>query len=595
METYIYKYGLPVNKHRTIQNQELVDEQLRLAHNYYNKLIEIERNKREKTDEIDQRYGDVAGLKKLVAEKKEVVVRIEAKIKRWRVKARKKRTPKEMASELRAAKIELTAAKAEYQDLRKAIKENPEAQALKQEVYDEAHAANIEARGNCGVHWGTYVLIESAVDSARKAPGDPSFRRWDGNGQIGVQIQKRQGEYMGPDLLFSCEDTRIRIEPVPSTAWDKGHRTEQRTTLWLRVGSEGKAPIWAKWPLILHRPLPEDASIVGAKVTRKYLAGKPRWSLLLTIKVPERAPVCGEGVVSVDFGWRKMGEETRVGFWQDEAGNTDSILLDSEIVGAFQKVRDLQSIRDKNLNAVRASLRERLKGKGLPEWLSKAKRHMHLWKSPKRFASLALFWRDNRWKGDAEGYTLLEDWRKQDKHLWLWEANLRDKTQARRLDYYRNLAADLSSTYRTLVINDFDFRDTQRHVPLESEETEIQAVRRQQKEAWCSGLRNTLKSAFYSRGGEVVTVPAEHVTQTCNACGYNREWRDKKALIHTCENCGATFDRDVNSTLNMLARAREVPRSEWKRPEKKASKWARLGRHKGHSVASVPMCAKGMD
>jgi hypothetical protein len=281
----------------------------------------------------------------------------------------------------------------------------------------------------------------------------------------------------------------------------------------------------------------------------------------------------------MDIGWRRAEEGMRVGYWQDEDADGGTFVLPARIIEQFQKVEDLQSIRDKNKNLMYANLKQWIDAQWrTPAWFREATRHWVHWKSPARFAGLAIKWRANRWRDDEAGFSLIESWRKQDQHLWKWEVNLRDQVQRRRREHYRVFAANMARTYKTLVIHDFDLRDTQRHVAIESDDPEIKQIRWQQKTACCSSLRDCLVAAFKSRGGHVITVEASLVTRTCHLCGYAEPWKRPAELEHRCEGCGRTWDRDVNSTTNMLQRAWAAPLPD-KVPEK-TSKWGRRGRHK---------------
>jgi hypothetical protein len=636
--TRVYKYGL----RPPTENVDLIDEQISRAHSYYNKLIEIEQEKSARYRAVVSAHHDIETQEQVAAQHKAAVVALVEEIKAWRIKARKKIAPKEMRDKLAEAKAVSKAAYATLRELRHTIKTDPEIVARLQEVYDWCAVARKQARKECrkplegmrGCYWGTYLLIEQSVDAAREAAikqakeaakavakdaakatpppehgerrvkrhlGVPHFRRWTGHGSVGAQIQHG----LSIAEVMSCEDTRLRIEPVPETAWDKGHKRECWTMLWLRIGSNGRTPIWAKWPVILHRPFPLGAQIVWVKVLREKIEAKYRWSVHLTLRIPIQKPTCGDGSVAVDIGWRRTEDGMRVGYWQDGARYHDILMLPNNVITEFQKLEDLQSIRDKNKNVMYIAFKAWLDAQDkrtLPEWFREAIRTIHTWKSPARFAALAIRWRDkpdtkppvfNRWPGDDAGFALIESWRKQDKHLWTWEVNLRDQVQRHRREGYRVIAAQLAQTYGTLVLTDFDLRNIQRHVAMESDKKEIELVRWQQKTACCSNLRQCLTDAFKSRGGRVVTVEAKLVTRTCHVCGYAEPWKRPAELNHTCDGCGRTWDRDVNSTTNMLRRAYEGPL-----PEKKKEtqpKWSRRGRHNKPAprVAASPRSASG--
>jgi hypothetical protein len=455
---------------------------------------------------------------------------------------------------------------------------------------ETANRLRLEARMGCDCFWGTYLVIEQAADASRKdARFMPHFRRWDGSGAVAVQIQTG----MTMAQAMSGEDTRLRIGYVPPDAWERNRDPRCRTTVSIRIGTSvngRREPIWATWPVILHRPLPDGAEIMWAKVLRERVAHKDRWSLHIVIRLgdelePEER--CGKGLVAMDIGWRKRkhDQETdglRIGYFQDEHGYKEEVILEEQVVSMFRRCEELQSVRDQRRNEIGARLRDWIGTlEEYPPWFREGIKGMHLWKSSSRFAHLALLWRENRWDGDELGYELIETWRKKDKHLWTWESNLRDKAKARRRHSYRLVAARLARKYETLIISNFNLRQTQRHVSDTSDKREIEEVRWQQKTACCSSVRQCLVNAFHSRGGRVMKIPASLLTRTCHHCGYDGKWKVPEELEHTCEACGKVWDRDHNSTRNMLARYRERPDEREVVPTTKQAKWARKGRHKG--------------
>jgi len=612
----VYKYGL----RPPTENADLVSEQIRLGHRYYNRLIEIEHDKRRRDHEIVGAHGDAGAIQEVIDSKESIVEAKVDQIRKWRVAHGKKVAPKGLREELAAAKESLQTSRAELRELRRVIKQDPEIAASRVALWAEDSAARKRARAECGIPHGTYIQIEMSVEAACKAPMAPGretpwwelprFKRWKGEGCVGLQLQQRDGEYMDTESLFGCSDSRLQIGPVPSTAWDGGHRREQRTMVRIRIGSECqkcgafctsrhcpecgdggvayRSPVWATWPMILHRLIPDGSVVKWAKVKREKIAGKDRWSLHLTIDEPEQEPRCGEGTVAVDVGWRKTETGMRVGYWQDDSGDHHSICIDHEILDRLRKVDELESIRKRNMNAAKSQLRSWLATwEEVPDWMREAERHMHAWRSQNRLACLVLRWRHSRWEGDDRGYEDLEDWRKQDKHLWTWQENLRGKVLRRRREVYRVEAARLAERYDTVVLTDFDLRDTQRHPSDTSTKEEIDAVKWQQKAAACSVLRQSIRNAITSRGGRVIEVEAKLMSRTCYRCGYAGEWAKPEELEHTCPACGSTWDRDFNSTMNMLRAARERSGDEDEKPAERVAKWAKLGRHKtADSVAN---------
>jgi hypothetical protein len=543
-QSRVYRYGLLP----PITEAQRVADQMSLGHRYSNRLVEIERSRRARARAIlgshadtEPLGADVARLERELEAALGVVLGARKAERRRAETAEQRQVVRDLRQQLRDARARLKAAKV-------SLATDPAVQASLRASDEQAAQAVRDARAASGLYWGTYLISEAAIDAARKGRMDPRFRRWDGSGAVAVQIQG------GVTWTEACEgDTRIQI------ARRRNARGHAMHLLRLRVGSAGRDPIWAEWPLVLHREVPADALMMGARVVRERVEAKERWSLHLTLRLPDewRAGRCGDGLVAVDLGWRQRPDGLRVAYLVDDAGDEREILLDGGVAPSIAKVEDLRSIRDKRLDLLRPWLAQWLREHDLPEWLRESSSHLHQWRSAARFAALALRWRAARWAGDAEAFERIEEWRKRDKHLWTWEVNLRDKVLRRRREQYRVLGAELARRYGTLVIEDMDLRDLQRHAAVESQETEIPAARSAQRLASPSELRACLVSAFASRGGRVVAIDPADSTRACHACGLVEAWDPAANLHHACTGCGTVWDQDANACRNLLARQRE--------------------------------------
>lgn len=498
--TQVYRYGLLP----PTMGGDRVDEQIRLAHRYQNTLIAIERRRRDAITAIQRSHDTTAPI---VAQEAALVAELEAQRQSIAAttaaaKSRKAVTPEQRA---RAAEIkeQLRRVRAALKTARAALRDDASVGAQIAAVNDAAKAERKAARAACGVYWGTYLLIEQAIDAARRHPTPPHFRRWTGEGAVGVQIQ---GGMAVTDL---ADDTRLRLDMTAQAVPNRQGKPRPRVRL--RIGStEARDPIWAEWPIIYHRPLPEDGRIKCAKVVRRRVCGKDEWSLHVTVQtpMPPAAAVDAPSVVAVDLGWRRTPEGLRAGGWSDGTDDHD-IMLDPSVPGELRKASDIRAIRDRQQNEIQAQLvawRESVET--LPAEHAEALKFLPQWKSPARFAALARWWRDHRIDGDAVIVEALEAWRKQDKHLWLYETGARRSAIARRREQYRRLAADLAARYDVLVVERLALDKTIAIPAPESERDNVPQGRRQQVQTAPSELRSALVNAFTARGRTVVSVPA---------------------------------------------------------------------------------------
>jgi hypothetical protein len=584
LKTRVYKYGL-----RPPTIAQNVEEQIKAAHQYKNKLVEIELKRLGEIRQALSTHPTIEPLEEEVGVLREKRAEATDAVRQYRARTRARRAPKELTTAAKDASKALREKCSELKEAKRALKNDAAVQEAIATINDQAKVAVKKARSTCGCYWGTYLLMEQAVDQAKQSDYDPTFKRWNGSGMVGVQVQGG----LSVEGLFSDTDTRLQIDPVDPAAWDKRRSPLQRTLVRLRVGSEGRAPIWAEWPLLLHRPLPPEAQVTWAKVVKERLGGKSRWTLHLTLRLPDtyRRERCGSGTVALDVGWRKQGETLRVGYWRDDNGSHGEIKIEEAVLSGLKKVEDLRSIRDKNLDKLRPLFVAWLKEANLPPWMVDETKFIGRWKSTARFAALALRWRENRWGGDEDGYELLETWRKRDKHLWLYEVNLRDQVYRRRKDQYRVLAAKFARQYDILVLEAFNKSTVARKKPVEDEKGEAHQPRSQRFKASSSELCECFTAAFIDRGGRVLKENPAFTTQECYVCGSVEPWDAAPTVWHTCEACGASWDQDHNAVLNLLRRFRE-----WRQGAKntggartkeievlrdtKPSKWAKRGRHK---------------
>ena len=498
MTTRAYSYGAKA----PTENAELVRQQLILAHRYANRLVEIERERRE------------AGLK---------------------------------ADEDEQA-LEACEAKA--------------AEAIRR------------ARADSGLYWGTYLCVEDAAQRSRRTSREaPRFRRWDGSGLLATQLQ---GGLAVPDLLAGT-DRRAQLV-------GEG----KRRLLRLRVGSTGRDPVWAAFPMVYHRDLPPEGTVKWARICCHRLGTHTKWSAQIVLDgLPEvTLPTPTRGTVAIDVGWRRFDEGVRVATWVDDEGETGELLMPHELVERWHKVEDLRSIRDTNFNHARDELREWRSletlpdSKALPDWLRETTKALHAWRAPARLAALALRWRSQRFEGDETGFEPLEAWRAHDRHLLEWEANQRENVLRSRRERYRLFARKMA-TYRQIVVEKLDLRDFAELPP----KPRLRASRGRRFAASLSELLACLADAAGRAGSEWIEAPSAYTTHTCSACGSLEKFDAAVEVEHSCGECGQRWDQDENAARNLLQAARcgEIKggRSRQQRVEKKGESKADARRAKG--------------
>jgi hypothetical protein len=537
--TIVYKYGAK----KPTTNAEAILEQLRKAHQYRNKLVEIELQRRKLVEEaVKNIESDVRHLANKLEQLELDIDYTVRKINNHKQKNHTRTTPAELKEHLKSLKTQYREALRQMKEAKKAAYARPETQEALNRIAGKVRAEHKKARNLCGLYWGTYCHVEQITTHIRKGP-PPKFRRFAGSGVLAVQLQK------GEDIarLESGEDRRIRIEGCG-----------KRRILWLRIGSdENRYPIWATIPFTYHREIPSDAKIKWVKIKAQRIACQTEWEVLFTLERSsgwKKPDLAQDGVVAIDIGWRNFDDRIRVAYWIGSDGCEGEVALPHNMVGkALEQVEHLRSLRDKNFNEIKQQLLDAIGVLQIPEWLKEATKTLHQWRSQGRLAALAIRWRQQRFDGDNDIFALLETWRVRDKHLYEWEAHLRVKAIRRRNDYFANVVANLSRRYKTAIVEDFDLRSVTQVDPTQTEQVGDGRQLYRAHIAAAGGLRQMIKNRF----AETQIVSSVLTTQTCTECCEVMNFAAAESVFGKCPHCGHTFDQDRAAAINLMRRYEE--------------------------------------
>lgn len=548
-----------------IEAIEIVNEQMYRAHRYRNALVHLDRIRRAWVDETLARISpELFQVEKSIGEIEEKCEAAREEIRRASAKARKKVRPPAATAIVREANKELKPLRARRKELRTALFASPEwrteQQTIEEWVKDKAHRLRAASK----LFWGTYLVVEQSV---KRSGPPPRFHSWDEHGHLALQLQLKGGKGKGEDRVqgkplsvaeaFRCQDSRLRIEPVPAEAYERGGRRLQRTKAYLRVGTnKDRSPIWAVVPVELHRPLPPDAEIKWVHLLRFWSGSRLQWKLDFVLSRASdwtKEDAAKDGMVGIDVGWRVLPDGSlRVARWCGSDGDRGGLALPARWISGVRKVEDIRSIRDKLFDGIRDGFAEWLKKARVPDWLSKATTALPQWKSQERLASVVVRWREARFDGDHEQFAALETWRKRDDHLYLYESNLRNRLENQRKNIYQDFAL-LRRRYRRAILEDLDLREFHKK-PKAEESAEDKALKMHTRDACLSLLFDSIENSF----AEVYKVPAYNTTRQCAKCGSIEDW-DRKNLMHTCSKCGAVYDQDDNAAENLLRWDKEPP------------------------------------
>lgn len=631
----VYEYGLLPPDTRSAA---LIDQQIFAAHRYRNMLTEIERERRAAVRAALGEHGDVEARELQITPLVERLEALRTAAKLAKGAARSRKVDPETRAEIRRLANSLRPLREQAKAARTAAREDPAIAAAIAAAGERAAERKRDERKKSGAYWGTYLIVEEADDAARASKAPPDFRRWDhgeisrrqedgsiaivdegDEGRISVQLQGGRT----PDQL----DTDRYLQILPGRP--RGRQTEAPAcarVLRMRVDSDGRSPIWAEWPMVMHRPIPAEAKIKVATVSRRRRdVRRWDWRVAITVELPDEArrPVPASGMLALNLGWCQRDDGSlRVGYLVGDDGFEKELVLPREVIVGFTRADGIRSVRDRNLDAMRPALAAAIAalGETAPEWLRVRTAHLVQWRSAMRFTRLAFAWRTARADGRAAArplidawrtqdfdcgtlietwraqhfrdnetaaFALLEAWRYRDEHLQCYEAGARRGAKNRRRDIYRNLAAEFSGRYRTLVVDDTDLRQFQRSPTVESNLVEITPVKHQQRLAAPGLLRLILVAAF----AEIRHEKCANVTATCSSCGSIEGVGIKR--LHTCSVCGVQWDQDANAGRNLLRRQRERPNAAGGTETARVEKASKSGqsRFQRHREAKAARCA----
>lgn len=396
---------------------------------------------------------------------------------------------------------------------------------------------------------GTYWLVEDSVAAASKASGVDPIRaeRFDETGRIGAAIQS-----VDRFPAASFRHKRVVLEPADRS--DPRYRPGNHV-LSIAVG-ELSAQRWIRWPVRVHRPLPDGAVVKQVAVQRTRVGHRFRWEVLVTVSFEQRRETDGEarGVVGMDVGWRREGALLRVATHDGEDGCG---VLCTDALEAFDYADAVRSVRDRAFDEAKTHARS----VGLP-----GAEHAHLWRDKARLHRLALGHEElgTRW------------WRERDRHLEDIECGRRARAVRRRLDAYRAYADGLARRYRIVALED---------MPMIGWVEGDQRYRDRQRAAAIGLLQQVIAERF---GPERVDwVPTKNTTRTCPDCGEVRSEGVGPVVEWACEACGVVHHQDEGAARNIRASC-ERWIDDGNPPRARSRKIARKRPKRGDGVATGP-------
>lgn len=539
-----YTYGA-----RVPDNLDVVNDQIRKAHDYRNRICAIELSHRERHRAILMRLcpefarlsDEIAAVESQLGAAREAIQAAKSK--------QRTKTPTGVdgvvatadycKSTLKQLQVELKAEKLgsyETDAVRAAILGN---QAIKAKELAEAKAS-------AGLYWGTEALVAASCKTfSSKSP--PRFARWQGEGQLAVQLQKGR-----PVELATSSDTRFQLL-IPDD-WEG----RERIDCLIRVMSEPNgSPVFARVPIRLHRPLPPGGKIKWAYLEKRKQANKDKWKIRLSIDIPdEEPPLPNSPMVAIHVGWRKDDDSLRVATWLGSDGRSGTIGMPMSHVEQYLHLDEASAIRDVKLNEAISELKSFLKG-SVPDWLVDRTKSLHLWKSQARLAGLMRYWRDNRFEGDGAIYDSLESWRKTDKHDWQHERRLALRLVRRRKNHYRVSLRCLRRQYPIVTIAEIDKAELMERSNPEDLKRDNSLANRYAGISASSDFTDIIKEVWPLAW---INADFKNISRQCMNCGHVNDAKFSRWKV-TCKGCKTEYDIDDNGVLHTLMRGETMAKS----------------------------------
>src|ERR1700748_91590 len=319
--TKVYTYGAFLPKDPV--QVKLINDQLYLGHKYRNKLVEIERRRRDRfrvlrklmsqtelkplEDEYDQLEqeifllrkslgGRISGsllpqspkkdrnnspqslqIKELQSKKKEVYVKIKdiyAKLNKDYFKVADEQFNLLKKERLESKAKELGKDSLGPNDLirhsivndlyNEMIESGNRFWAIKAKISKSAERSNQRARANCNCASGVYLEIEKASkQSFSDSKFTPKFNSYNGTGKVGVQLTKNKGLSISDAL--NNKNPVLKIELHPEVYLRKNNnKTKVLATARMKLSGTEKNGSHIDIPFIMHRKMPEDSIIKWA-------------------------------------------------------------------------------------------------------------------------------------------------------------------------------------------------------------------------------------------------------------------------------------------------------------------------------------------
>lgn len=549
-------------------------EHLFLQNRFWNRLVEIEQDYRNKYRAIIGSDNEVAPIQEAINELKEQIAVMNEQRKQLKILHRNKNSVytesldvaiKETKAGIKKLGVQANIARYSAQERIKA------SSSVLKELEEQRRISVKQAYNNSGLWWGNYNAVLDSYNTARnramKEGAELRFHRFDGSGRFSCQIMGG----MSTDDLLSGKISVAQVRKISSGEFTDviksnsptlqlqsiGSRRDEREygilTITVYTGHDEKGKKKRRtlnFPIIMHRPLPNDATLKMISVSRKKIGTDFKWyvTFIFTSETCEVVEHPNTQSCGINFGWKQVKDGLRVATINDGV-ETRHIILPKVIIDKLAYTENLQGQIDRATN----ENYNWLLGKMItpPEVLSddvdslrRAKRP-----HPMKFALFVMKWRKECPDFEPRALADAEIMRRKAKRLCNEYYHLLDKILRRRIEFYRNEAKMIAEEYRQIIMDKMDLRQMAVSVKGDGTPSKLSNLARYHRKcAAISEFREWIYKQAIKSGSTIEMITIKSTLKCCDCDGLMEPF---DGLISRCKDCGSMRDQDENAAVNL--------------------------------------------
>lgn len=552
-------------------------ESLFKANQLWNRLVEIHRDNQQEYEEArreaDAEYGILA---KQLDDVEEKIRKSRQERRNARMKARTRLSDHPAIREVDDRRQVLFDERRKLWDAIKVPRDRAKKtmdDKLIQETFNERVKVAGRVGNNPGLSADTCDEVRRNFREARvKVLKDPRsqlrFHRFDGSGYFQFRFRdkssgaKRDGVSWSYLSSKGSDDDRS-FTLAPSMARSGVPRLRLRVKV--AGGAKAADKVYADFDLVLHRPIPDGAQINNAKLMRRRVGDRFKYTVNFSVRVPDVSSVASpdDDAIGIDIGFRRLSDGSiRAGYVASISGTlpAEPIVVPEAFIKRINHVRALQEKMDEAATALGNVIKPFLKGGAvLPEDHPRYRLVRAIAAAPSNVTlSLEQAYKLGSWFR-SEPHTLptamqnhLMNWWDKNAHAYREMHNLRKKTLAYRKEMYRLLAHRLVSFRIPIGCEEIDLREFAEVRDVDNPLSD--AALSQRFLVSNSELIGAIKNAANREGIPFKVVNPVNTSRTCSACGVVNV-KLTSEIEWTCPDCGVLHDRDANAAMNIARRS----------------------------------------